>query len=51
MNLRNILTYITKDLRGINMLLCKACEEAKEGDKNIVNKVRQIGNKFLNAVE
>ncbi len=42
-----ILTYITKDQRGMSNLLRKACEEAKEGNKNIVNKVRHIGNKFL----
>ena len=46
-----ILTYITKGQRGMSKLLRKACEEAKEGNKNIVNKVRHIGNKFLNAVE
>ncbi len=46
-----ILTYITKGQRAMSKLLRKACEEAKEGNKNIVNKVRHIGNKFLNAVE
>ena len=46
-----ILSYITKGQRGISKLLRKACEEAKEGNKNIINKVRHIGNKFLNAVE
>ena len=46
-----ILTYITKGQRGMSKLLRKACEEAKEGNKNIVNRVRHIGNKFLNAVE
>ena len=47
-----ILSYITKGQRGMMCkLLRKACEEAKEGNKNIVNKVRHIGNKFLNAVE
>ncbi len=35
----------------MSKLLCKASEEAKEGNKNIVNKVRHISNKFLNAVE
>jgi hypothetical protein len=34
----------------MNKLLRKACEGAKEGNKNFVNKVRHIGNKFLNAV-
>ena len=46
-----ILSYITKGQRGMSKLLRKACGEAKEGNKNIVNKVRHIGNKFLNAVE
>ena len=46
-----ILSYITKGQRGMSKLLRKACEEAKEGNKNIVGKVRHIGNKFLNAVE
>ena len=46
-----ILSYITKGQRDMSKLLRKACEEAKEGNKNIVNKVRNIGNKFLNAVE
>ena len=46
-----ILSYITKGQRGMSKLLRKECEEAKEGNKNIVNKVRHIGNKFLNAVE
>ena len=46
-----ILSYITKGQRGMSKLLRKACEEAKEGNKNIVDKVRHIGNKFLNAFE
>jgi len=32
-------------------LLEKASEEAKSGNKDITNTVRQIGNTFLNAVE
>ena len=46
-----ILSYITKGQRGMSKLLRKACEEAKEGNKDFVSKVRHIGNKFLNAVE
>ena len=46
-----ILSYITKGQRGMSKSLRKASEEAKEGNKNIVSKVRHIGNKFLNAVE
>lgn len=29
----------------------KASEEAKSGNKDITNRIRHIGNKFLNAVE
>ena len=46
-----ILSYITKGKRGMSKLLEKACEEAKSGNKDIKNRVRHIGNKFLNAVE
>ena len=42
---------LPKGQRGMSKLLRKACEEAKEGNKNIASKVRHIGNKFLNAVE
>ena len=46
-----ILSYITKGQRGMRRLLEKASEEAKAGNKDITNRVRHIGNKFLNAVE
>ena len=46
-----ILSYITKGQRGMSKLLRKASEEASSGNKDIINKVRHIGNKFLNAVE
>ena len=46
-----ILSYITKGQRGMSRLLEKAFEEAKAGNKDITNRVRHIGNKFLNAVE
>lgn len=35
----------------MSKLLRKACEEARQGNKNIVNQIRHIGNKFFNAVE
>ena len=35
----------------MSKLLRKASEEASSGNKDIINKVRHIGNKFLNAVE
>lgn len=46
-----ILSYITKGQRGKSKLLRKASEDASSGNKDITNKVRHIGNKFLNAVE
>lgn len=46
-----ILSYITKGQRGMSRLLEKATEEVKNGNRDIANKVRHIGNKFLNAVE
>ena len=46
-----ILSYITKGQRGMNKLLETASQEAHSGIKDIVDKVRHTGNKFLNAVE
>ena len=46
-----ILSYITKGQRGMSRLLEAACEEAKSGNQNIRDRVRHIGNKFINAVE
>lgn len=46
-----ILSYITKGQRGMSKLLRKASEEARDGNNDIVKRVRHIGNKFLNAVE
>ena len=46
-----ILSSITKGQRGMSKLLETASQEANSGNKDIVNKVRHIGNKFLNAVE
>ena len=45
-----ILQYITKGQRGMSKLLERACEEAKSGNKEIINQVRHIGNKVLNAI-
>ena len=46
-----ILSYITKGQRGMSRLLEKGTEEVKTGNKDIAQRVRHIGNKFLNAVE
>ena len=46
-----IVSYISKAQKGMSELLRKACAEAKEGNSNIKQQVRDIGNKFLNSVE
>ena len=46
-----ILSYITKGQRGMSKLLETASKEANAGNKDIVHRIRHIGNKFLNAVE
>ena len=45
-----IVSYISKDKKGMSELLRKACAEAKEGDCSI-KQVLDIGNKLLNSVE
>ena len=44
-------SYIGKAQRGISDLLRTACEEAKLGKSTVQQQVRDIGGKFLNAVE
>ena len=46
-----ILSYITKDQKGMSKLRKAACQEARDGNLDIRQQIRHIGNKFLNAVE
>ncbi|XP_074641227.1 uncharacterized protein LOC141898976 [Tubulanus polymorphus] len=46
-----IVSYINKSQKGMSPLMERACKEAKEGNMDIRQKVRHIGNKFLNSVE
>ena len=46
-----IVSYISKAQKGMSELLQKACAEAKEGNANVKQQVRDIGNKFLNSIE
>ena len=46
-----IVSYISKAQKGMSELLRKAVAEAKEGNTNVKQQVRDIGNKFLNSVE
>ena len=41
-----IVSYISKAQKGMSELLRRACAEAKEGNANIKQQVRDIGNKF-----
>ena len=46
-----ITSYIAKSQRGMSELLRNACTEARQGNVNLKQQVRIIGNKFLNNVE
>ena len=46
-----IVSYISKSQRGMSNLLHAAAKEARNGNFNIKEQVRQIGNVFSNSVE
>ena len=46
-----IVSYISKEQKGMSELLRQACAEASKENSNIKQQVRDIGNKFLNSVE
>ena len=46
-----IVSYMSKGCRGMRKLLQRASKEASEGNNSLVEQMRHIGNKFLNAVE
>ncbi|KAJ8049090.1 ATP-dependent DNA helicase pfh1 [Holothuria leucospilota] len=46
-----IVSYISKGQRGMSNLMQRATKEAREGNLDIKQRVRHIGNKFLNHVE
>ena len=46
-----IVSYISKAQKGMSDPLRQACTEARKGNSNIKQQVRDIGNKFLNSVE
>ena len=46
-----IVSYISKAHKGMSELLRRACDEARKGNSNIKQQVRDIGNKLLNNVE
>ena len=46
-----IVSYILKAQKGMSELLHKACAKAIEGNANIKQQVRGMGNKFFNSVE
>ena len=43
--------YMNKAQKGMSLLLLEACKEAKAGNMTLKESVRDMGNKFLNAVE
>ncbi|KAJ8017840.1 hypothetical protein HOLleu_44503 [Holothuria leucospilota] len=46
-----IVSYISKGQRGMSNLMQRATKEARDGNHDIKQRVRHIGNKFLNHVE
>ena len=46
-----ILAYVTKAQKGMSAIMEKACQEAREGNMNLKESVRHMGNAFLNGVE
>ena len=46
-----ICDYLTKNNKGMSILLEQAAKEAKDGNMDLKKSVRHIGNKFLNCVE
>ena len=46
-----VASYLTKSQRGMSELLRKATNEAKQGNSDIRQQLKEVGNKFLNAVE
>ncbi len=46
-----IVSYISKAQKEMSELLRKACTEAREGNANINQQVRDIGDRFFNSVE
>ena len=46
-----ILSYVTKDQKGMSIMMEHACEDAKHGNMDLKESVSHIGNVFLNGVE
>ena len=46
-----IVSYVSKSQRGMSALMDRTCKEARNGNKDLKEQVRHIGNAFLNSVE
>ena len=46
-----ILSYVTKGQKGMSLVMEKACREARNGNMDLKQSVRHMGNAFLNGVE
>ena len=46
-----ILSYVTKGQKGMSLVMEKACLEARNGNMDLKESVRHMGNAFLNGVE
>ena len=46
-----MLANVTKAQKGMSAIMEKACQEAREGNMNLKESVRHMGNAFLNGAE
>ena len=46
-----MLACVTKAQKGMSAIMENACKEAREGNINLKESVRHMGNAFLNGVE
>ena len=46
-----MLAYVIKSQKGMSAIMEKACKEAQNGNMNLKESVRLMGNAFLNGVE
>ena len=46
-----ILSYVTKGMKGMSIVMEKVCREARNGNMDLKQSVRHMGNAFLNGVE
>ena len=46
-----VVSYMSKSAKGMSQIMARSTQEAREGNFDLKNSVRHVGNKFLNACE